>query len=78
MEIQRRYYGKIEECGSSPSQYSVVEVEDGTFTVVFRTNPENSINYTGFQMYVTCFKPAEKNKRSALPSKGALWRVHEY
>ena len=48
----------IEECGNTTSELSILELEFGNFTVVFRTSEE--IRGEGFQMYAICFKPAEK------------------
>ena len=63
MQIVRDPAGVVEECGNTTGELSVLQLEFGNFTVVFRTSEETEGE--GFQMYVVCFKPAE----TALPSK---------
>ena len=61
MKIDRGKFGSVEECGNTPSDSSVRELENGKFNVVFRTSEEQNLNKEGFQMYVTCYRPEEKD-----------------
>ena len=58
MQIVGPSGGVVEECGTTPSEFGVLQLESGNFTVVFRTS-EDSVVGNGFQMYVICYKPAE-------------------
>ena len=57
-----REAGSIEECGDTPSRFSVGDIENGQLTVVFRTNRNENTDKDGFVMYVKCYKPAETNQ----------------
>ena len=50
----------MEECGTTPSESSLLELETGNFTVVFRSSEDDVVG-DGFQMYVICYKPSEDN-----------------
>ena len=54
--------GSIEECGNTPSRFSVGDIENRQLTVVFRTNRNENTEKDGFEMYVQCYKQAETNQ----------------
>ena len=59
VQIQRGSFGSTDICGTLPSNDSVLELEFGDFTVVFRTSEE--VRRRGFEMYTLCFRGAERN-----------------
>lgn len=63
VQIDRGNFGVSEVCGNTTSTDTVMELEFGNYTVVFRTSDED--RGEGFEMYSICFKPEEKD----LPSK---------
>ncbi|CAI8027326.1 hypothetical protein GBAR_LOCUS15632 [Geodia barretti] len=51
-------------CGNSTSNDSMSELETGNFTVYFRTSEEKK--FGGFEMYVICFREADRDRRGCL------------
>ena len=58
LQIIRPPFGGVEECGTTPSSSSLLQLENGRFTVVFRTS-EKIFEGGGFEMYVLCYRPLE-------------------
>ena len=58
LQIRRPLGGDVEECGTTPSTSSLLELESGNFTVVFRTSEDDVVG-DGFEMYIICYRPSE-------------------
>ena len=55
----RGTFGSSEVCGNETSMNEVLELEFGSYTVVFRSS--EVVRAEGFEMYSICFKPAERD-----------------
>ena len=61
--IHRGVAGTTELCGKTTTNDSVFQLESGEFNVIFRSSEER--NFTGFQMYVICFREDEADIKGA-------------
>jgi hypothetical protein len=62
--IDRGVGGTTEICGNSVPKDSLMELQPRNFTVFFRTSETEK--FTGFEMYIICFQPEERNQTGCL------------
>jgi hypothetical protein len=62
--IDRGISGTSEICGNSIPNATVSELQSGNFTVYFRTSEKKKLG--GFEMYVICFREADRDRRGCL------------
>ena len=59
VELKRDTFGSSEVCGNETSMNGVLELDFGSYTVIFRSS--EVVRGEGFEMYSICFKPEERD-----------------